>query len=138
MKTLEPLLTPEDVAALLQVVPATVRSWLRAGILPAVKLPGRSRGSWRIHRADLEAFLAARETPARVVAPSAAAPAPAADPAAELDDDAQGEDTPPTEAERVAWASVGVPDAENPYTSEYRDWLAAQAAASRPEGLHPS
>ncbi|MEI6451833.1 MAG: helix-turn-helix domain-containing protein [Actinomycetes bacterium] len=61
METLkEPLLSPEDVAELVQVVPATVRRWLRLGLLPGVKLPGRSRGTWRIRPADLERFLADR------------------------------------------------------------------------------
>ena len=60
----ETLLKPEDVAARLQVVPGTIRSWLRLGLLPGVKLPGRGTGSWRIRPADLERFLADRESAA--------------------------------------------------------------------------
>ena len=35
----------------------------------------------------------------------------------------------PTQAERVAWASIGVPEDENVYTPEYRKWLTDNATA---------
>ena len=47
------LLTPEQVAARVQVAPLTVLGWLRKGKLKGVKA-GRF---WRIRERDLEAFL---------------------------------------------------------------------------------
>jgi len=58
----EPLLTPADVAARLQVKAQTVREYLRRGELAGIKLPGRSSGTWRIRPTDLDAFLVGRET----------------------------------------------------------------------------
>ena len=40
----------------------TVVNWIRAGLLPAEKMPGR-RGSYVIKRSDLEKFLKQRYTP---------------------------------------------------------------------------
>ena len=40
-----------------------------------------------------------------------------------------GEEEEPTQAERVAWASIGVPEDENVYTPEYRQWVADNATA---------
>ena len=48
-----PLLTVHDVAELLQMKEATVRSWIRENQLRAIKF-GRD---WRIARVDLENFL---------------------------------------------------------------------------------
>jgi len=48
------LLTTAQVAALLNVTPATVTNWARRGQLAAVVLPGGHR---RYHRADIEALL---------------------------------------------------------------------------------
>jgi excisionase family DNA binding protein len=50
------LLTPEQVAARVQVAPLTVMGWLRKGKLTGVKA-GRF---WRIRERDLEAFLERR------------------------------------------------------------------------------
>jgi excisionase family DNA binding protein len=61
------LLTVEQVAAELQVIPPTVRAWIQSGALPASrpgngKKPGRK---YRVRRTDLEAFVAAsRASPA--------------------------------------------------------------------------
>src|SRR6185437_12234970 len=54
------LLTVEQVAAELQVMPPTVRTWIQSGALPASrpgngKKPGRK---YRVRRSDLEAFVA--------------------------------------------------------------------------------
>ena len=61
------LLTVEQVATELQVIPPTVRAWIQSGALPASrpgngKKPGRK---YRVRRTDLEVFVAAsRATPA--------------------------------------------------------------------------
>ncbi|MGH8071964.1 MAG: helix-turn-helix domain-containing protein [Candidatus Entotheonellia bacterium] len=49
-------LTVDEVARQLRVQPKTVRAWLAAGALPGFKLAHKT---WRITRADLQAFLAA-------------------------------------------------------------------------------
>jgi excisionase family DNA binding protein len=68
------LLTPEEVAARLDIAPVTVVRWMRAG-----KLPGRKFGQkvWRVRAADLEAFITQPPVLRLVEAP--AAPAPPAD-----------------------------------------------------------
>jgi excisionase family DNA binding protein len=55
------LLSVEQVAAELQVIPPTIRAWIQSGALPASrpgngKKPGRK---YRVRRTDLEAFVAA-------------------------------------------------------------------------------
>ena len=53
------LLTVEQVAGELQVIPATVRTWIQSGALRASR-PGRGGQpgrTYRIRRADLEAFV---------------------------------------------------------------------------------
>jgi len=55
------LLSVEQVAAELQVIPPTVRAWIQSGALPASrpgngKKPGRK---YRVRRTDLKAFVAA-------------------------------------------------------------------------------
>jgi excisionase family DNA binding protein len=45
------LLTPNDVAPLLNVAASTVRGWLKKGTLPGFQTPG---GEWRILRRDAE------------------------------------------------------------------------------------
>ena len=50
---LEPLLTIKDVADICVVHTKTVRLWIKAGELPAIRL-GRQ---WRIARNDLEQFI---------------------------------------------------------------------------------
>lgn len=51
---MEKLLTPKEVADLLQVKPVTIMTYLRRGLLKGIKV-GRL---WRVRGADLEAFLA--------------------------------------------------------------------------------
>ena len=51
-----PLLRPDEVAEMLQVTPTTIRNWIRAGKLPAVKFPGR-RGVYRIPAPALSALV---------------------------------------------------------------------------------
>ena len=142
----ERLLTPDEVAERLKLSSFTVANMLRAGTLPGFKLGTL----WRVRAADLDAFIVAgsdaaaavRETRAvdaerrrtaaqdkanakrgaRTRTKPLAEPAPPAEPPAE-----PGTEAPtaaPTEAERVAWASIGVPDEEDVYTPEYRAWLA--------------
>jgi excisionase family DNA binding protein len=55
-------LTPPECAQLLRVDPHTVANWISNGELRASNLArrGSTRPRWRIHRADLESFLAAR------------------------------------------------------------------------------
>jgi len=45
------LLKVPEVAAIFQVDPGTVRRWISAGKLPAMKTPGGSE--WRVRREDL-------------------------------------------------------------------------------------
>jgi excisionase family DNA binding protein len=45
------LLTPNEVAELLRVHPATVTRWIRLGLIEAMRLPG---GTYRIPRSELE------------------------------------------------------------------------------------
>jgi excisionase family DNA binding protein len=59
------LLTPNEVAPLLNVAPSTVRGWLKRGVLPGFQTPG---GVWRIHRRDAE-----RLRPPEIPQPEAAA-----------------------------------------------------------------
>jgi excisionase family DNA binding protein len=47
------LFTAEQVAAILQLSPKTIKDWLRAGKLPGYKI-GRV---WRVRQEDLEAFI---------------------------------------------------------------------------------
>ncbi len=53
------LLTPEEVAQILNVKPNTVRQWLRNGTLPGVKL---AKKIWRIKEEDLMKFIEQGET----------------------------------------------------------------------------
>lgn len=66
--TPEELLTVEQVAQLLKVIPDTVRTWIQSGALRASR-PGdgtRPGRKYRVRRADLDAFIAASErAPAR-------------------------------------------------------------------------
>ncbi len=50
------LLTTEEIAEILKVSPATVRSYITRGQLPAIDLAG----SYRVYRADLDEFLKQR------------------------------------------------------------------------------
>ncbi len=59
-----PLLTARHVADLLDVSPATVLRWTRAGDLPAVRLPS---GQIRYRPDELEGWLGDRATPGRGV-----------------------------------------------------------------------
>src|SRR4029079_6660934 len=59
----EELLTVEQVAQLLKVIPDTVRTWIQSGALRASR-PGngtRPGRKYRVRRADLEAFVAASQ-----------------------------------------------------------------------------
>jgi excisionase family DNA binding protein len=50
----EDLLRTEQVAKLLNTSPATVRNWIRLGLIEAVRLPS---GQYRIRREDVEKML---------------------------------------------------------------------------------
>lgn len=50
----EPLLTVEEVAALVRQDCETVRRWAREKSLPAIKLPG---GIWRFRQEDISALM---------------------------------------------------------------------------------
>lgn len=52
------LYTPDQVAFIAQVTPATVRLWLREGKLEGGRLPGRGRPRWRVTEEQLRAFFA--------------------------------------------------------------------------------
>jgi excisionase family DNA binding protein len=54
----KPLLTTQETAELLKVSEATVRTWIRAGEIRAIRF-GRE---WRLAVKDLEAFVNARAT----------------------------------------------------------------------------
>jgi hypothetical protein len=50
------LYTPDQVAFIAQVTPATVRLWLREGRLAGGRLPGRGRPAWRVTEAAVGEF----------------------------------------------------------------------------------
>lgn len=50
-------LTTGQVAEMLQVKQKRVRQWIEEGTLPAVRTPGRERGTYRVRRDDLERVL---------------------------------------------------------------------------------
>jgi excisionase family DNA binding protein len=50
----EPLLTAEEVAAIVRSDPETVRRWARTDQIESVKLPG---GRWRFRRSVVDAIL---------------------------------------------------------------------------------
>jgi excisionase family DNA binding protein len=50
------LLTVSQVAAVLNVHPATVRRWIASGALPATRLPG---GTYRVDATDLDRIVSA-------------------------------------------------------------------------------
>jgi excisionase family DNA binding protein len=50
----EELLRTEQVAKLLNTSPATVRNWIRLGLIEAVRLPS---GQYRVRREDLDKLL---------------------------------------------------------------------------------
>jgi len=59
----EELLTVEQVAQLLKVIPDTVRTWIQSGALRASR-PGngtRPGRKYRVHRGDLDSFVAASQ-----------------------------------------------------------------------------
>lgn len=56
----EPLLTAPQVAELLSVSAETVRSWVKAGTIPHIKLPS---GVARFRQADIDAILAGTPVP---------------------------------------------------------------------------
>ena len=53
----DPLLTVEDVAALLKARPTTVREWIRRGLLKAY-MPGGRRLGYRVRASEVQRFLA--------------------------------------------------------------------------------
>lgn len=65
-------LTPEQVGRELNVHPATVRLWIRAGRLGATRV-GRS---WRVHRSEIDRLLTSGASPA-YVEPDVDGPGPA-------------------------------------------------------------
>lgn len=58
----EQLLTVDQVAKRLQLHPATVRRWIKAGRLRGISL-GSDRAGWRIRRSEVEAFIAGEHQP---------------------------------------------------------------------------
>ena len=59
-----PLLDVDETAVYLNVSPATVRRLRRDGVLPVVKLGGKSKSRIRFRQADLDALIAANTSPA--------------------------------------------------------------------------
>ncbi len=57
-----PLLSTSTVAKLVGIGEATVRRWIVAGDLPAVRFDIGSRAYYRVRQTDLDAFLEARKT----------------------------------------------------------------------------
>jgi excisionase family DNA binding protein len=51
-------LTTAEAAAISGYAPEVIRRWIRAGKLPARRVPGRAHGEYRISRADLDAVIA--------------------------------------------------------------------------------
>jgi excisionase family DNA binding protein len=58
----EQLLTVDQVARRLQLHPATIRRWIKAGRLRGISL-GSDRAGWRIRRSELEQFIAGMHQP---------------------------------------------------------------------------
>lgn len=56
------MMTPNEVADILQVTPATVRNMIRRGDLTAVKMPG-PRGIYRIPAHAIHALMGNNDTP---------------------------------------------------------------------------
>lgn len=56
---IQPLLTVDEVAAIFQVSPYTVRSWAREGVIPSVKVAGMK--GVRFRRDDVEKLLASEK-----------------------------------------------------------------------------
>ena len=56
---MEPLLTVEDVARRLNTSEASVRRWLRRGMLTGIQVGGE----WRVERAELEDFIERNRRP---------------------------------------------------------------------------
>lgn len=56
---MEPMLTVTQVAQRLNVSDATVRRWLRTGLLSGLQVGNE----WRVERADLEAFIRTYKRP---------------------------------------------------------------------------
>ena len=52
-------LTSTEAAAHLKVAPRTLVRWARNGLIPAHRLSGLSRVTWRFRRAELDAMLCA-------------------------------------------------------------------------------
>ena len=156
----ERLLTPEEVAERLALSPVTVGHMLRAGELPGVKVKTLWRVRVSDLDAYILALPTPKPRPPRQhkppkdAAPSAAAKANATrgpegrsaaakkaaatkaakkNPPADVDAPDEDAERPPTEAERVAWASAGVSEADDVYTPEYREWLAQKDADAGPK-----
>jgi excisionase family DNA binding protein len=53
----EEFLTTTQVAEMLQVKQKRVRQWIEEGTLPAIRTPGKERGTFRVRRSDLDAAL---------------------------------------------------------------------------------
>jgi excisionase family DNA binding protein len=58
--TEERLLTVDQVADRLQVTPATVRDWLRAGKIRGMRI-GATRAGWRVRESEIQRFIEAAE-----------------------------------------------------------------------------
>lgn len=55
---MEPLLTPDEVAAALRVSRYTVMTWAREGRIPAINIgPAKGRGVWRFRRSAIDKHL---------------------------------------------------------------------------------
>jgi excisionase family DNA binding protein len=57
------LLTVEQVAHSLKVIPDTVRAWIQSGALRASRNGTRPGRKYRVRRADLDTFVAASQSP---------------------------------------------------------------------------
>lgn len=79
----EEFLTVSDVAELLQLNQQTVRNWIDAGTLPAVRAGRRVR----VRRSDLEAVIGAKTTVDQAVEPGPSRLAPVKPPAARVVDE---------------------------------------------------
>lgn len=60
MSALEPLLTPKEVAQILQVSRDTVYKLLSSGQLKGIRVGLKEHTTWRITRSDLSAYLNAQ------------------------------------------------------------------------------
>jgi len=115
----------------------TIRSWRGEGLslraiaarLTAADVPTKLGGRWHPRTVSLLVNNALYDAPLAHASDRRTVGLPQKPTFALREEPTTGEEEEPTQAERVAWASIGVPEDENVYTPEYRQWVADNATA---------